>query len=425
MQTTQTKKRRFMLVLPILVLPFLTMAFWAMGGGGGNQSPVDRPAGLNLQLPGANMKADESKDKLSFYDRAALDSAKRQQEIQNDPYYRNGLDTMMAIGDNKPGSLLTDYTNKLNSSPYQASGNMPSKESQIYSRLDALNKAINQPEESNNATAIYSGARADHQPGISRDVDRLENMMQLMNENGNDDPETAQLGAMLDKILDIQHPDRVKTRIRQQSLQKKSQVFTVSHSGRKAEIEVFGNKKNEKKDTARSGKRNRFYDEGNYTNENAEPNAVEAVIHETQTVVTGSTIKLRIMTDIYVNGVLVTKGSFVWGIASLDGERLQIQIPNIRSGNNLLPVSLAVYDIDGLPGIHIPGSISRDVAKQSADQALQSVEFMSMDPSIKAQAASVGINAAKSLFSKKAKLVKVTCKAGYKVLLKDQNKQDN
>jgi hypothetical protein len=36
------------------------------------------------------------------------------------------------------------------------------------------------------------------------------------------------------------------------------------------------------------------------------------------------------------------------------------------------------------------------------------------------QAANAGIQAAKSLISKKVKLVKVTVKAGYKILLKDK-----
>lgn len=77
--------------------------------------------------------------------------------------------------------------------------------------------------------------------------------------------------------------------------------------------------------------------------------------------------------------------------------------------------------MDGLPGIYIPGTISRDVAKQSTDNSLQRMELSTMDPSLKAQAASAGMNAAKSLLSKKVKLVKVKIKAGYKILLKDKN----
>jgi conjugative transposon TraM protein len=115
----------------------------------------------------------------------------------------------------------------------------------------------------------------------------------------------------------------------------------------------------------------------------------------------------------------VPEGSFVYGIALLKGERLTVEINSIRSATNLFTVKLAVYDMDGLPGIYIPGTISRDVAKQSADNSLSLMELSSVDPSLKAQATVAGIGAAKNLLSKKVKLVKVLVKAGYKVLLKN------
>lgn len=79
--------------------------------------------------------------------------------------------------------------------------------------------------------------------------------------------------------------------------------------------------------------------------------------------------------------------------------------------------------MDGLPGIYIPGAISRDVTKQSADNSLQLMELSSMDPSIKAQAAAAGISTVKNMLSRKVKQVKVMVKAGYKVLLKNKNAQ--
>jgi conjugative transposon TraM protein len=128
-------------------------------------------------------------------------------------------------------------------------------------------------------------------------------------------------------------------------------------------------------------------------------------------------IKLRLASDIYVAGKLITRESFAYGICSLNGERLNVAISWVRSDANIFPVKLEVYDMDGLPGIYIPGAITRDVAKQSADNSLQLVELSTMDPSLKAQATATGINAVKNLLSKKAKLVKVTVKAGYKVFL--------
>ena len=80
--------------------------------------------------------------------------------------------------------------------------------------------------------------------------------------------------------------------------------------------------------------------------------------------------------------------------------------------------------MDGIDGIYIPGAISRDVAKTSADRSLQTLGLNGVTDSWGAQAAEMGIEAAKSLMSKKVKLIKVVIKAGYQVLLYDE-KQKN
>src|SRR5690606_24886451 len=141
--------------------------------------------------------------------------------------------------------------------------------------------------------------------------------------------------------------------------------------------------------------------------------AIGAVIHGTQTLVSGATVKLRLTEDVYINGQAIPKDHFVYGTATLSGERLGIEISHIRQGNALYPVKLSVYDLDGLPGIHVPGAITRDVAKQSGDQALQGLGIGSYNPSIGMQAASAGIELGRNLLSRKIKQVKVAVKAGY------------
>lgn len=421
------RKRKFMMVLPLLTLPFLTLAFWAMGGGKGKAqgNQTTRQMGLNLQLPEPKLDDENGKDKLSFYNKAQEDSIKLRQEMRNDPYYKNGLDTMRIPESVLPGAKEPSFGSKLNQSPYPSGTTNPS-EAKIYERLDALNKAIQNPANSKYSQSFTGDVRQENKNGeFASDVDRLENMMQVMSEKGTDDPEMKQLGSMLDKILDIQHPERVKDRIKERSLQKKTQVCGVNSTQNKTSVTYLASNRKEQNLNKTEPKGNGFFGTGSDMMKEEQGNAISAVIHETQTVTAGSTIKLRLLTDIYVNGILVSKGSFVFGTASLENERLLINIPGIRYGNNLLAVSLAVYDMDGLAGIYIPGSISRDVAKQSTDQSLQGIELMALDPSLKAQAATAGIQAAKSLLSKKIKLVKVTIKAGYRVLLKDGNKQEN
>ena len=221
-----------------------------------------------------------------------------------------------------------------------------------------------------------------------------------MNDNTQSDPEMDQLNGTLEKILDIQHPDRVQDKLKEKSLTNKGQIFIVSTTPVKNNVSLL--------DTSKSKVQteNRFYGIERDL-ETDKQNTIEALIHQTQRLVNGAVVKMRLLNDVYLDGSLVKKGNFVFGIAELNDERLEINITSIRNNNSLFPVKLEVFDMDGLPGIYIPGAISRDVAKQSTDNGLQLLELTSIDPSFKAQAAATGINAAKSLLSKKVKQVKV------------------
>jgi conjugative transposon TraM protein len=132
---------------------------------------------------------------------------------------------------------------------------------------------------------------------------------------------------------------------------------------------------------------------------------------------------MELLQDISVNGFRIPKNQFVFGQCALNGDRLTISVNSIHYDNSIFPVSLSVYDIDGLEGIHVPGAIARDAAKKASNQAVQGLQMSSLDPSLEVQAANAGIEAAKGMLSKKTRLIQVTVKAGYKVYLKDQNTQ--
>lgn len=414
------RQRKMMLVLPVLIIPFVTMGFWALGGGQGQikNNLADNNKGLNLQLPDANLKDDKNADKLSFYNEANADSLKRDELLRNDPYYKDSITSRRNTIMSDTGNLLSTAPlySGLNQSPYNKTAD--ANEQRIYQKINEINKQINQPD---NGTQINSNPNQpatnnDSTEQFSNEVDRLQDMMQQMNGSPEADPEMQQLNGTLEKILDIQHPDRVKEKLKEKSLKNKEQVFIVTKQFVKNNISLL--------DTGKSKKNaeNKFFGIEEDTN-SEEQNTVEAVVHQTQTLVNGAVVKMRLLNDIYLNGSLVKKGNFVFGIAELNDERLEIKINSIRNNNSLFPVKLEVFDIDGLPGIYFPEAISRDVAKQSTDNSLQLLELTSMDPSFKAQAAATGINAAKSLLSKKVKQVKVLVKAGYKVLLRDKSIQ--
>jgi conjugative transposon TraM protein len=408
---TQTGRgRKFLLLLPLLILPFVTLLFYAMGGGSTTPSGVLDKKGFNLKLPAAQFKEDKVMDKLNYYDQAALDSTKLDELRKKDPNYRfAGIDStaIPKIADN--GLRMDNFQ-----SP---------QEEKVYEKLAALQRTISKPVQapaaaSGNAVAAPIPASAGYEAELRQMLDRVDSPSQP-------DPEMEQISGMLENILNLQYPERMEQKLKEESAKNRGRIYGVATQQEREVIGSISNPGNS--NTGLFGinvRHNGFYglDTPAAT---LQDNAVQATVSENQTVVNGSTIKMSLAQDIYVNGNKIPKNTYVYGTASLKGERLAIEITTIRYGNSIYPVELAVYDLDGLGGIYIPGAINRDVAKTSAERSMQTLGVTTLSDSWGAQAAGAGIEAAKGLFSKKVKLVKVNLKAGYTVLLKDEKQKDN
>lgn len=420
------KQRKMLLVMPVLVLPFVTIVFWALGGGemdAANASSVEKE-GFNIKLPGANLKEGVDLDKMSYYEQAAIDSTRLEELIRKDPNYLGssfpGDSVEAANGTSYNRSSSRKGNNGLNTTMYR-----DPNEEKVHKKLEALQRAINKPIPPPTQNPDFNNyAESSTSTMHSDDVDRMEEMMQSMNEQNNDpDPELKQLSGMLESILDIQHPDRVQEKLKKVTQAQHGQVFAIAT--KTSEDNISSLQITPTNPVDRQSKGNGFYSLEDPSSADYEQNAVAAVIHETQTIVNGSTVKLRLANAIFINGVKIPKNNFLFGMASLKGERLIIKINSLRYNNSLFPVDLSVYDMDGLTGIYIPGAINRDVAKTSADRSMQTLGVATLDDSWGAQAAGVGIEAAKTLLSKKVKLVKVVVKAGYQVLLRDEKQKQN
>ncbi len=420
----KNKKQKLLIVLPLLALPFITLLFWTMGGGGGGSStPIEKWQGLNLKLPEVNRDKDDPKDKMSYYKQAASDSAKWKEQAKNDPYYNHVPDESMPKGKPIPPE---DREKETGLKPSVTTNHRDPNEEKVYQKLAELEKILETPDSLSTpaeAEPLAIPGTGASPAGVSPtaevgDIERLEQMMQRMTASEAEDPELQQLNHMLETILDIQHPGRVQQKLKQASRENKGQVFAVSSVPEENTISFL-----DQQDTL-FGSGASFYGLEDFPQEDIQQNALAAVIHETQDVVAGSTVKLRLTQDIYIEGVRIPKGHFIYGTAGISGERLDIIIDGIRYQNSLFPVELQVYSMDGIQGLHIPGAITRKVAKESAGQAVQGFGLTSFDTSLEAQAASAGIEATRSLLSKKAKRIKVTVKAGDRVLLKDK-KQKN
>ncbi|MEZ7516666.1 conjugative transposon protein TraM [Flavobacterium frigidarium] len=419
------RQRKMLLVLPILVLPFITLLFWTLGGGTfkNAEEGSEKTRGFNSILPDPKFKDETTLDKMSYYDQAAVDSIKLSEQRKKDPNrFDDDLNKQSvaawqrALEEGTETALYEESTLKM---PVPQS----ESESKIYQRLAALQQAIDKVPAEQSQDKVPMSSKYDQT--ITEDRSELDQMMQKFETTPGLDPELQQLGTMLENILDIQHPQRMQDKLQESAIRNKPKVFAVTTKNEVLEITSLKSKPNQGKPNEKQDNINTFFSLDNSLSEINQQNTVQATWHETQTVTNGSTVKLRLDTDLYVNGIFIKRNTFLYGVALLKGERLTILVNNIPYQNSILPVHLSVYDLDGIEGIYIPGALTREVAKSSGDRSLQGIGLSTMDDSWTTQAAGMGIEAAKSLLSKKVKLIKVVVKAGYKMLLYDEKQKEN
>ena len=151
-------------------------------------------------------------------------------------------------------------------------------------------------------------------------------------------------------------------------------------------------------------------------------NTIAACISENQTVEQGGRVRLRLLQPLQAGNITVPANSLVTGAAVIQGERLDILISSIEYDGNIIPVQLATYDIDGQKGIFVPGSEARSAAKDAAGTVSESmgnsVSFArSAGQQVVMDLTRGVMQGGTRLIAGRVRAVKVTLKAGYKVLL--------
>jgi len=367
METTtlqQQRRRKFLLVAPLLVLPFLTLLFWTFGGGRASaENPMaGQPKGFNSHLPEARVKDEHDQSKLGYYDRAAADSAKLRQAQQTDPYARRMSDTGSGLSAFADPAFSPHQPAGLNSTLGRAADDPSLKAAMVNQRLAQLQAVINKPSvppaPNNPAPVMPTDNKAVSQPTTTPA----------------EDPELKQMNGLLEKILDIQHPERLREKVEGPALLATTEKFK----------------------------------------------AIPAIVDGTQKIVQGTVIRMRLLDSVRLNGQLFTKGQLIYGSGDLYNQRVKINIKLIHVGLQIIPVDLAVYDrTDGMEGISVPEAVTGDAVRDGAVNGVQNMDLMSFDPSMTAQLTTAGINTAKGLFAKKVKRVKGKLKNRHELLLRD------
>lgn len=151
-------------------------------------------------------------------------------------------------------------------------------------------------------------------------------------------------------------------------------------------------------------------------------NTIPACVHGTQTVSDGQALRLRLLEPMVVDDRFIPKGTVLVGGTRIQGERLDIVINAVEYKGSVIPVELEVYDADGQQGILIPNSMEYDAVREiAANMGTSMNSSINISTDAGAQIASdLGkgvIQGVSGYISKKMRTVKITLKAGHKLLL--------
>mgnify|MGYP000366245723 FL=1 len=108
-----------------------------------------------------------------------------------------------------------------------------------------------------------------------------------------------------------------------------------------------------------------------------EPNLIKAIIDENIKAIDGSRVRLRLLDDIEINDVVVPKGSYLYATMSGFGsQRVKGNVQSIMVDDDIIKVSLALYDTDGLEGLYVPSSQFRETTKDVSSGALSNTSSL-------------------------------------------------
>lgn len=416
-QNTQIPaKKRLLALSAIFGLPIIAVIVLIVSLTSGHKKNTQKASpgsAFNTTLPSPNLPNTE-KNKLEIYMQAQQDSLKRKEAKAKDPYAN---DSSLNLTTHLNSSKQIDPTHSTIQFPRQgppATEFQDDNEKKVNDRIKQIYAALGRSPVDGSEVHPQSIRPGTVENDGTSERSKLENLMQQFQQRDTQaNPQLQQVKEVLDKIMNIQHPERLNVNT---TLKNKDELNFPVYSQPKSTPDSDNPKQQLIVDNGFFG----LDDEIDSNSETSSP--LQAVIHTTQTIQSGSIVKLRLLQPIYVNGQKIPSNSFIYGPATIAGERVTIQLTNAIYDGKIYPISLKVFDgSDGLEGLYVPGLITRDVVKQGMSQGITGMNVATLDPSLGAQAAAAGIETARNLLSRKVSLIKATLKAGHIAILKNTN----
>lgn len=114
----------------------------------------------------------------------------------------------------------------------------------------------------------------------------------------------------------------------------------------------------------------------NHISKNKNGNIIKAVIDENIKGYLGSRVRFRLLEDVYIGKEKVKKGTILYGeISGFSMQRVNLNIVSIMVNNDIKPINLSVYDMDGMKGLYVPASMYREMMRQLGQNSTQGMRM--------------------------------------------------
>ena len=149
---------------------------------------------------------------------------------------------------------------------------------------------------------------------------------------------------------------------------------------------------------------------------------VRACVAATQVIRAGSTVRLRLLEPVRIDGVTIPRNTLVYGTATISGMRLQVVVSSVEYGGRIFAVEASAYDLDGQPGLNVPNSRERTALKEALASVGQTAGTSvnvtrSAGQQVLSELARGGLQASSQYVAEKLREVKITLKANHQLLL--------
>ncbi|MBS1665183.1 MAG: conjugative transposon protein TraM [Bacteroidetes bacterium] len=352
-------KKKLILAASLLILLLIILVVH------GPKKADDTTSHANLKIPPPHVRDETGFDKMAFYKKADDDSIRLQDQRKKDS-------TLLISSPESPHLL----------------------ESHIDEKLTRLHNLIETP------SPVPTPNPPRTTPSLpASDVDRLEHLLKnLKTESSSPSPEIE----TLTRLLASQHPTPKPDT---QPINPMALPVTIPTSDEYLST---------------TSAKIHFYDLDN----NGQPPPItipliEAQIPQTQTLVDGGLLTIELKTDLLIRTQRIPAGTTLYGTAHLNTNRMHIQITSIQYQHQIFPVALEVIGLDGLPGLDASAALRQQFTRDLATQNLTNLGPSYFDPSLTGQAATSGIQIARSLAGRKTRQFQLPVKAGYQILLHD------